>query len=172
MLRRVVLVVVDAQHHGEVLVGGRRGDDDLLGTAVDVRLRLLRVGEEAGRLDDDVDAEVGPGQRLRVALGEDLDLLAADGDAAVGDRDVLLQAAQDRVVLQQVGRGRVVGEVVGGDHLEVGAGRERGAEEVATDAAEAVDADANSHAGASWKVFGVGAASSPLTSSRPYPPTT
>ncbi len=34
---------------------------------------LSRVGEEAGRLDDDVDAEVAPRQRLRVALGEHLE---------------------------------------------------------------------------------------------------
>ena len=34
------------------------------------RLGLGGVGEEAGRLDDDVDAEVAPGQLRRVALGE------------------------------------------------------------------------------------------------------
>ena len=36
-------------------------------------LGLVGVGEEAGRLDDDVDAEVAPRQLGRVALGERLD---------------------------------------------------------------------------------------------------
>ena len=79
--RRVVVLVVDAHHDGDVLVLGRRRDDDLLGAAVDVRPGLGRVGEQAGRLDDDVDAEVAPRQRRRVALGEDPHGLAVDDDA-------------------------------------------------------------------------------------------
>ena len=86
-LRTVVLVLVRADDDGEVLVLGRRGDDDLLGaTLVDVLARaLVGVGEEAGRLDDDVDAEVLPRQLAGVALGEGLDDLAVDRDALVGD---------------------------------------------------------------------------------------
>ena len=38
------------------------------------------------------------GQRLRVALGEDLDLVAVDLDAAVGDADLGVPGAEDRVV--------------------------------------------------------------------------
>ena len=51
-----------------------------LAPAVEVLARPVGVGEEAGRLDDDVDAQVAPGQLRRVALGEHLDRLAADGD--------------------------------------------------------------------------------------------
>ena len=60
VLGGVVQVVVDAHHDRDVLVLGRRRDDDLLGAVVDVHLGLGGVGEEAGRLDDDVHAEVGP----------------------------------------------------------------------------------------------------------------
>ena len=67
-----------------------------LRAGVDVLARVGGLGEEAGRLDDDVDAEVAPRQVRRVALGEDLDLLAADGDAVVGERDLGREAAQDR----------------------------------------------------------------------------
>ena len=56
---------------------------------------MLAVGEEAGGLDDDVDAEVAPRQRLRVALGEHLELVAVDRDAVVGDRDVVVEPAED-----------------------------------------------------------------------------
>ena len=53
-----VLVFVDAEHHGKVLVRGRSGDDDLLdGCHVEVGLGLGRVGEEAGRFNDDFGAD-------------------------------------------------------------------------------------------------------------------
>jgi hypothetical protein len=54
-------------------------------------------------------------------------------------------AAEDRVVLDQVRQGGVVGQVVERDELDVGAGRLGGAEDVAADAAEAVDAYADGH---------------------------
>ena len=46
--------------------------------------RLLGVGEEAGRLEDDVDAQVAPRKRRRVLLLEDLDLAAVDDQRVVG----------------------------------------------------------------------------------------
>jgi hypothetical protein len=52
-----VLVVVDAEDDGEVLVLGRGRDDDLLDGGAEVRLGLLRVGEEAGGFDDDLRAD-------------------------------------------------------------------------------------------------------------------
>ena len=53
--------------------------------------------------------------------------------------------AEDRVVLQQVGHQLLGAEVVGGDEVDVGAPLLGGPEEVAADAAEAVDADADGH---------------------------
>ena len=116
------MLVVDAHHDGDVLVLGRRRDDDLLGAAVDVRPGLGGVGEEAGRLDDDVGAEVAPGQLGRVALGEDLDVLPSTVISSSSAVTSQRQPAQDGVVLEQVGQGRVVGQVVDGDDLDVGAG--------------------------------------------------
>jgi hypothetical protein len=83
---------------------GRRGDDDLLGAAVDVGLGLGRVGEEAGGLDDDVGADLAPVELGRVALGEDRIDLPSDGDRVVVVGDVAVEAAEDRVVLEQVAR--------------------------------------------------------------------
>ena len=108
-------------------------------------LAFVRVGEEAGGLDDDVGADAGPVDVGRVALLEDLDRLAVDGDRRVVVGDLAGEAAQDRVVLEQVGEGLVVHEVVGCHDLDVGSGRHDGAEEVAADAAEAVDTNANGH---------------------------
>jgi len=78
-------------------------------------------------------------------LGERLDRRAVDDDVVVVVLDGRVEAARDRVVLQQVGERLVVGEVVHCDDLEVGALGESGAEVVAADAAEAVDADLYGH---------------------------
>ena len=48
---------------------------------------LVGVGEDAGRLEDDVDAEIAPRQRGRVLLGQDPDLAAVDDDRAVARLD-------------------------------------------------------------------------------------
>ena len=89
-LAGIVLVFVDAQHDGQVLALGRGGDDDLLGPALgDVVLgaqdnlallvdAVLLDGEDAGGLDDDLDAQVAPGQLAGIGFFEDLDRLAVD----------------------------------------------------------------------------------------------
>ena len=69
---RVEGVVVDAHHEGGVGAGGRGRDDHPGRAGLEVGGRLVAVGEEAGRLDHHVDAQVAPGQRLGVALGGDL----------------------------------------------------------------------------------------------------
>ena len=136
---RVVVVEVDAERDRDVRIGRRGADDDLLGAGVEVLGSVLALGEEAGRLDHDVGAEIAPGQRGRVALGEDLDLLAVDRDRVLARLDLAREAAEDRVVLEQVGQRGGVREVVEGDEVEVGAGGVGGPEEVAADPAEAVD---------------------------------
>ena len=74
----VVVVEVDAEGDGDVrLLGGGR-DDHLLGAGLEVLGGVGARGEEAGRLDHDVDAEVGPRQVRRVALLEGDDRLAVD----------------------------------------------------------------------------------------------
>ena len=87
----------------------------------DVGPGLGGVGEEAGGLDHDVDAEVAPLQGGGVVLGEGLDLLVAHDDRVGGGRHVGVEAAEDRVVLEQVRQDGVVGQVVDADDLDVGA---------------------------------------------------
>src|SRR5215831_20303886 len=68
------LVVVDAEDDGAVRALGRRRDNDAPGARLDMSveawppfLATLAVGEAAGRLDRHLDAEVLPGQLLRIA---------------------------------------------------------------------------------------------------------
>ncbi|GAA1514064.1 hypothetical protein GCM10009761_15070 [Agromyces terreus] len=107
--------------------------------------RVGGLGEEAGRLDHDVDAELAPGEVGGVALREGLDRGAVDDDVVVVVVDGRVEAARDGVVLEQVRERLVVGEVVDRDDLEVCTLGECGAEVVAADAAEAVDADLYRH---------------------------
>ncbi len=81
------------------------------------------------------------GRSAGIALLEDLDLLAVDGDGTAALDDLAREPAEDRVVLQEVGERRVVGDVVDRDDVELRVGLMRRTEEVAPDAPEAVDAD-------------------------------
>ena len=139
VLGRVVLVFVDAEDKGDVLVGGGGRDDDLLDGRAEVGLGLFGVGEEAGGFNDDLRADRGPVELGRVALGEDLDLLAVDGDEVGAMGDLLLEVAEDGVVFEEVGQGGGGGEVVDGYEFDVWVA-ESAAKDVASDAAEAVDA--------------------------------
>ena len=47
---------------------------------------FVGVGEDAGALEDDVDAQVAPRQVGGIALREDLDLAAVDDDRRVAAR--------------------------------------------------------------------------------------
>ena len=108
--------------------------------------RLVGVGEEAGRLDDDVDAEVAPRQvrRGRARRATLMSLPSTTMARPLASTDSPSRPRID-VVLEQVGQRRGVGEVVDADDLDVGALSHCGPEEVAADAAESVDAHADGH---------------------------
>ena len=95
--RRVELVLVHAEDEGGVGVLGRRGDDDARRTGFEVLARLLALGVLAGRLDDDIDPELVPGELLRVRYGQHLDPSLADDHLVAVDRDRLGVATVDRV---------------------------------------------------------------------------
>ena len=83
VLRVVVVAIVDAHDEGAVDVLAGSGDDDLLGAGLKVGLGLLAISEESSGLDDDFGAELLPGQVSGVALGENLDGLAVNGDGVI-----------------------------------------------------------------------------------------
>ena len=135
----VIRVVVDAEHDRDVGVGRGRGDDDLRRTGVEVQLRLVALGEEAGRLEHHVDAEFPPGQVLRVALGQNLELLACGGDRPVAGAGPALEPAEHGVVLEQVRHRRGVRKVVDRNDVDVGTLPHLGAKEVPPDPPKPVD---------------------------------
>ncbi len=109
-----------------------------------MRLGLGSIGEVACGFDHDLRANVGPGQLGGVALGPDLDLLAVDGDEVVAVSNLILQVAENRVVLEQMGQNRRTGQVVNCNKINLWM-PERGAQNVAANAAEAVDTNLDCH---------------------------
>ena len=85
-----------------------------------------------------------PVQLGGVALRPHLDLLAVDGDEVFAGGDLVLQVAQDRVVLEQVRQRRRAGQVVYGNKINLRIAKS-GAQNVAANAAEAVDTNLNCH---------------------------
>ena len=85
------------------------------------------------------------GRLAGIALFENLDVLATDGDHVTLVRDLDAQWAADGVVLQQVGERRVVREVVDRDDLEVSVLCESRTKEITSDTTEAVDTDLDRH---------------------------
>ena len=108
----------------------------------------LARSEEPGGLDDDVDAELVPGQRLRIALAEHAERRAVDADRVAVDLDSR-EAAVRRVVVEQVREDVRRREVVDRDDVELAPALEVRANEVAPDPAEAVDPDLQCHPQAS-----------------------
>ena len=146
MLRRVVLLVVHPHHDGDVLALGGRRDHDLLGSGRQVLLGRGALGEAAGALEHQLHPEVLPGEILGFFDGRHREGLAVHDEPVALDLHRAGETAVDGVVLEQVGQRLGVGDVVDGDELEVGLVREHGgAQHVASDPAEPVDAHSHGH---------------------------
>ena len=134
VLLRIVLVFVDAQHDGQVFAFGGGGNDDLLGATggdvIDCTLDGLALlvdavfldGEQTGRLDHDVHAQVFPRDGGRIGFLEDFDFLAIDQQTIVGNFDGAIEAAIGRIVLEQVRHRLHVADIVEGNHFQVSSG--------------------------------------------------
>ena len=150
VLGGIVLLVVDAEHKRDVLVlrGGR--DDDLLHRAAQMLPGFVGVGELSRGLNDDLRSDRIPGQGSGIFLFEDFDDLAVDGNAVGAGGDFMRQVAEDRVVLEQVGQRPGIGEIVHGDEVEVLV-RERGTENIASDASKSINANFYCHSASKKK---------------------
>ena len=119
MLRRIVLVMVDAKHDGDVFVLCRSRDDDLLHGSAQMLFGIVRVGEMACGFHDDLHAQRLPVQQRRIFLREDFDLLAVDDDGVSFRMDTRLEIAEDRVVLEQVSQSLRAGQIIYGDDFDI-----------------------------------------------------
>src|SRR6266851_3720323 len=142
--RGIVSLVVHAEDERRIGAIGGRGDDYLFHRRAEMLLGVNALGEEAGRFNNDIRADRSPINLAGILGFENLEALSFHCDSVIGMGDVVRQIAEDRVVLQKVRESLRVGDVVNGDELNVLV-VERGAHDVATDAAEAVDANLDGH---------------------------
>ena len=156
VLRRIVGFVVHAEDKGGVRAVGRRRDNDFFHRRAKMLFRVGTLGEKTGGLDDNVRADGGPVNFGRIFRLENLEALPFHGDSAFRVRDAVRQVAEDGVVFQKVRERFGIGDVIDGDELNVLV-VERGAHDVASDAAEAVDADLNGHYFLRWGVSRIAA---------------
>ena len=144
MLLRIVFFVVHAEDDGDVGPLRRRGDDDLLRPRRHVLGGVVAIGEQPGRLEDDVDAEVLPRQLRRIAQRQHLELVAVDRNAVAFGFDARFQVAEHRIVFEQVGERLRARQIVDRDEVDVLVA-ERRPHDVAPDSTESIDADPDSH---------------------------
>src|SRR5919109_2625865 len=83
-----------------------------------MRLGLVRVGEEAGALEDNFDTHVCPFDGGRVFLRRDFDRLAIDDKIAILRFDRTVIRSIGGVVFQQVGIGWRIEQVVHRDNFD------------------------------------------------------
>ena len=134
--------MVDAIDDSEVRALGRGRDQHSLGAGVEMLLPALAVGEEAGALQRDVDAQFLVRQLGRIALGGHLDALAVDDHRVALGADLARERPVHAVALEQHGVGLGVGQVIDRDQLQVMiVPLQDGAGDEAADAAETIDGD-------------------------------
>ena len=77
----VVVAVVHAHHErANTVTLARSGDQDFLGTGLDVLRSAFFANKYACRFNDQVNAPLGPGQLERIPIGHAFDRFAVDGN--------------------------------------------------------------------------------------------
>ena len=139
-------LVVDAEDDGLVGAVAGSGDDHLLGAGLEMGRGFFLGGEDAGAFERDVDAHGGVRQVGRIAFCGHLDRAAAYIDGVAGNGHGVRETAMDAVEAQQMRIGFDRAEIVDGNDFDIGTtGFDDGAQDVAADAAKAIDGDANCH---------------------------
>ena len=142
-----IAAVVDAHHkHRRVVLGGGTHHHPP-GTGVDVGAGGGVGKEEAGALEHVVGPHIAPVEVVGVPFGTDPDRAAIDHQLVVLHPHIPLEAAVAGVVAEHVGEVVAINQVVDTHHLHIRQ-RDRPAEGEPADAAETIDADADSHRGA------------------------
>jgi hypothetical protein len=100
---------------------------------------LVPVGELAGALQDDIDAQVFPGEGGGVRLAEHADRLPADSDVGAFGGKPLRPRSVHRVVVEEMRQGLRVRDVVHGDEVDPDLALERRSQNETADPSEPVD---------------------------------
>jgi hypothetical protein len=117
VLGRIVFLVVDAKAEGEVRIGSRCRDENLLGAGFNVLLSSFTLREKTSGFKNDVHVEFLPRKVGWVAFNGNEDLVAVDNEVLAVDGDFTVELALGRVVLEEVSDHFDRGEVVDSNNL-------------------------------------------------------
>ena len=149
-------VLVNAEDDGLHLLSGRSGNNNLLGTCIDVsECKRTAVGIilyiEAGALENYVDVELAPRKVLGILLSVDLDLVSVNGDGILAGgngvlvlADVAAVAALSSIILQEVSKHSRLGQIVDSNDI-IALSTEHLTESETTDTAESINRNSYSH---------------------------
>src|SRR5690606_26505176 len=143
---RLQHAMVHAVHdRGVNILATGGGNDDFLGTTLQVGRCLLFAGEEAGALEHDVDIQLTPGQRSGITFGQHTDAVAVHNHVVTVDRHFAREAAVGAVVLGKVGVCLGCTQIIDGHDLDIVllAAFVVGTQDVAADAPITIDRHAN-----------------------------
>jgi len=137
---RVVGIQVDTanEHWG---IGRRSGDDDLLGTALQMGRGLFGGGENTSGLDDVISTDGAPRDLSGILLSENGDGFALDPELAILGLNGSLEPSVDGIILEHVDHVFKVNEgIVDSNHLDF-SDDESITEDNTTDTTKTVDPD-------------------------------
>ncbi len=159
MLGRVVHPFINAQHNGQVFSFGGSGDDHFLSAAfrnvVDRAFDSLSLfidpiflySKEPGAFNDDIYAQVAPGNVRRIGLFKRLHVLTVYVYTVFAQLDLPIEATVVRVVLEQMCHRGQVADVVERHHLQlVRVMVPDRLQHLATNPAKSIDTNTGSHA--------------------------
>src|SRR5262249_61541197 len=107
---------------------------------------FFSICKKARALDDNLCANLTPGNLTWVLLSEDLNALAIDYKIVIANFNEAMEAAVCRVVAEEVCIRRGIGDIVDADDLDVaGMSLQNSLEALAANSTESVDADASCH---------------------------
>ena len=142
-------LLVNAVNNGLKVVACGCGDNYLLCACIDVILALFLRGVEAGALENNVNADLAPGQIGSVLLAVDGDLLAVNYDVTLAClnsvsvlADLAAVSALSGIVLEKVSEHLGIGKVVDGNYL-ISLCAEHLTESKTSDTAKAVNSNFN-----------------------------
>ena len=139
-------VMVYVVNNGRQIVSGRSGDDDVLGTGIDMSLSLRLGGVETGALENDVNTQFSPRKVLSLGFRINGDFLAADSDGILTGANLIRisVSALRGVILQQVSKHLGAGKIVDGNDFKTFSAKHL-TERQTTDTTKAIDCNFNRH---------------------------
>ncbi len=139
-------VIHPVDHRGVHVLFPRSRDDDLLRSRGEMGRGLLLARKKAGALVHHIHVQFFPGQVCGVSYGEHADPITVHHHGVSVHLDLTRELAVHRIVTGEMGIGLGVAQVVYRHDLDVlAAGFVEGAQDVAADAAVAVDGDSDRH---------------------------